>query len=106
MHRIARWAWIAALLSAGAGSAQEQKSAFRNDSATICVGLDDQVYVSGGTQFLRCKRDGSDAIAAPPGPALSNVTANAGGIIAAACAHFAKNVTLFDGQFNVLGRFS
>jgi hypothetical protein len=99
------WAgWLAILCSAA--SSQEQKPLFRNEGATLRVGLDDKVYVSSGTLFIRCNRDGSEPAGAPPGASLSNATANADGIIAAGYAHFAKNVTLFDPGFNVLGKFT
>ena len=56
--------------------------------------------------LLRCHHDGSGLAAGQVGYALRNATANAHGVIAAAHAHFAKNVTLHDQDFNMLGRFS
>jgi hypothetical protein len=110
MRRITWAGWIAILCSAVAGSEkpsrQEKKPVFKNEGSTLRLGLDGKVYVSSGTLFIRCNRDGSEPAGAPPGASLSNATANADGIIAAAYAHFAKNVTLFDAGWNVLGRFA
>jgi hypothetical protein len=110
MTRALRTAWILTWCCFTASEATshpgQQKPVFKNEAATIRLGLDGRVYLSSGTLFLRCNRDGDDLVAAPPGSSVINATANADGIIAAAYAHFAKNVTLYDPGFNVLGRFS
>jgi len=97
---------VAGLAATVSGSGQGEKPVFKNEGATLRVGLDDKVYVSSGTLFIRCNRDGSEPVGAPPVATLSNATANPEGIIAAGYAHFARNVTLYDSGFNVLGRFS
>ena len=94
---------VSAISSGHAG--ENGKPAFKNENATITVGLDDKVYVSTGNLFIRCNRDGSEPAGSPPVASLSNVTASRQGTIAAAYAHFAKNVTLFDPDFNVIGKF-
>ena len=58
----------------------QEKPVFKNEGATMRLGLDGKVYVSSGTLFLRCNRDGGDPLAAPPGASVSNATANADGI--------------------------
>lgn len=87
-------------------SGQAEKAVFRNESATLRAGQDGRIYLTSDTFLLSARRDGSDIMAAPPGAALVNATANPDGIIAIAHAHFAKNVTLHDGEFDLLGRFS
>jgi hypothetical protein len=105
MSRFAWAGWIVGLLWTAAASGQEQKAVFKNEGAALRVGLDDKVYVSSGSLFLRCNRDGSEPVGAPSVASMSNATANPEGIIAAAYAHFGRNVTLYDSSFNVLGRF-
>ena len=105
MTRFARICLATWILGSTDPLAQEQKLVFKNESATIRIGWDDKVYVSSGTLFLRCNRDGTDPVGAPPVAILSNATAGPTGITAAAYAHFARNVTLFDAENNVVGRF-
>ncbi|MEI6521802.1 MAG: hypothetical protein WCO98_17485, partial [bacterium] len=56
--------------------------------------------------ILHCNRDGTQPVLDIGGHALQNATANAQGIIAAAHAHFSKDVTLFDADFNTLSRYT
>jgi hypothetical protein len=102
------WIGMAAglLLIGTTSSGQAQKPTFHSDAATLRVGLDDRVYVSAEGLVLRCGRDGSDPAGAPAGGLIANATASPEGIIAVAHAHFSKDVTLYDGDFDVLGRFS
>lgn len=87
-------------------SGQAQKQTFRCQDAVIRVGLDDKVYVSADALVIRCGRDGSDPVAAPPSAAVVNATASSEGVIAVAHAHFSKCITLHDTDFELLGRFS
>ncbi len=93
------------LCCALSGAAAEEKG-FQNPNAVIGLGLDGRVYLAAGDRVLSCKADGSDVVLGATGEALKNAVADAHGIIAAAHAHFAKNVTLYDAGFHVVGRFT
>ncbi len=79
---------------------------FDNLHVKMNIGKDGQVYLAGDGYILHCNRDGSNAVIGAGGHALQNATANSQGIIAAAHAHFSKDVTLLDADFNTISRFT
>ena len=85
------------------------KPVFKADGASIglSLGLDNKVYVNCGNMIVQCNRDGSQAVGMPMmNTSVSGVAASTDGIVAVAYSHFAKNVTLFDRDFNVVNRFT
>jgi hypothetical protein len=79
---------------------------FSNRNASISLGQDDQIYLASGDRVLHCDRDGSHPVLGKTGPALTGATANKAGLLAAAHAHFARNVTLYSRDYIPLGRFT
>lgn len=79
---------------------------FKNIHAIMALGQDNLVYLAAGDHILYCERDGSKPVVGAAGSSLTGATANAQGIIAAAHAHFAKDVTLYDPNFGIAGRFT
>jgi outer membrane protein assembly factor BamB len=70
--------------------------------APLTVGRDGRIYLASGgnhSYVLRFERDGSGKAGGPVTYACANATANAQGIIAAACGHFAHKVTIYDREF-------
>ena len=79
-------------------------------TAHVTVGCDGMVYVIGRTSpqrpvLLRLGRDGSNPVGIEVSGTPVNATANAEGVVAAAFAHFARNVVLWDRDFQLLGKF-
>jgi hypothetical protein len=103
--------FIAMTFSSGARRAQAAEAApprFDNTRALLSLGQDGQIYLTStaGDSILHCNRDGSKVIAGKTGPALVGATANQSGLMAGAHAHFSRNVTLYDSDYNPVGRFS
>ena len=79
-------------------------------TAHITVGRDGMVYVIGRISpqrpvLLRLGRDGSNPVGIEVSGTPVNATANAEGVVAAAFAHFARNVVLWDRDLRLLGKF-
>ena len=96
-------------LAAGPGPAKAP-ARFNCKIATLTVGRDGLAYLTSLTPtnaglLLRVRCDGTDPILADATGMPLNATANADGVIATALVHFARNVTLFDRDFRLLGRF-
>ena len=79
---------------------------YDNLRARMTIGQDNRLYFSSDTYILNCNRDGTKPVLGVGGHALINATATKEGIIAAVHAHFAKDVTIFDNNFNILSRFT
>ena len=79
---------------------------FDNSRALLSLGQDDRIYLASADRVLHCNRDGSQVTVGKTGPALTGATANKSGLMAAAHAHFARNVTLYDPDYNPVGRFT
>jgi len=97
---------VALLLPLAVVAGEVTPPVFRNASARMTLGQDDQIYLANDNIVLHCTRDGTRIGGGVTGPALCNATANPQGIIAAAHAHFSKNVTLYDQNFYTIGRFT
>lgn len=76
--------------------------AFRAEMARLAVGRDGMVYLSSGgndSYVLRLNHDGKHKLGSRVVYAANNATANAGGIVATANAHFAHKVSLYERSF-------
>ncbi len=71
--------------------------------ASLTIGRDGMVYLTSAGQdsgyILRVSRDGKDKLGGASLPAIHNATAGAGGLIAAAHAHFSHQAAIYDKQF-------
>ena len=83
------------------------KFATEGAGVVLSLGQDNKVYVSCGNMMVQCERDGSKMVGLPAmNSSVVGVAASSQGLVAVAYAHFTKNVTLFDGDFNVVNRFT
>ncbi|MDR3634916.1 MAG: hypothetical protein P4L84_14020 [Isosphaeraceae bacterium] len=72
-------------------------------AARLAIGADGNAYLASGEYVLRIGRDGSGKLGGKVTSALNGATANAGGIIATANAHFSHSVNLWTSRFERLG---
>ncbi|MGA2256086.1 MAG: hypothetical protein ABSG53_15675 [Thermoguttaceae bacterium] len=97
--------WLAAMCFA----AEPPKPKFATEGAgvVLSLGQDNKVYVSCGNMIVQCERDGSKMVGLPAmNSSVAGVAASSQGLIGVAYAHFTKNVTLCDRDFNVANRFT
>ena len=90
-------------------AAEPPKPKFATEGAgvVLSLGQDNKVYVSCGNMIVQCERDGSKMVGLPAmNSSVAGVAASSQGLIGVAYAHFTKNVTLFDRDFNVVNRFT
>ena len=90
-----------------AAAPPKPKFATEGAGVVLSLGQDNKVYVSCGNMILQCERDGGKMVGLPAmNSSVAGVAASPQGLIGVAYAHFTKNVTLFDRDFNLVNRFT